>query len=231
NALALSLLRILPTAADNPAITLLMAVLGGLAMVVLKALLFIREVLLYVYLYGMPFGIAVAYGNFPILSRVAKRLCLQFVPLAALPIPAAILLRGYELLFVDELVLVPSTPFLRYFVVVSMPLFVLYVMWKTFSYASPFTVRVLGGTTKAAATLGAVAGAGYVAGPYAATTAARWGARAGITQAASQRAFEGHSTGSPAESGGTKHDNVTDDGDGNGGVPEYRRSENDPGYY
>lgn len=226
SALGLSLLQILPTAAGNPAITLIMAVIGGLAMVVLEALLFIREVLLYVYLYGMPFGIAVAFGNLPILSRVANRLCLQFVPLAALPIPAAILLRGYELLFVGDLSLAPSTPFLQYFVVVSMPLFVLYVMWKTFSYASPLTVRVLGTTTKAATVLGAVAGAGYVAGPYAATTAARWGARAGVTQAATQRVFSENGRGTDV--GETKYDNTSDESDRNGGTPEYRRQENDP---
>lgn len=231
NRLALSLLEILPTAVDNLAISFLMAGLGGLAMVILEALLFIREVLLYVYLYGMPFGIAVAFGNLPILSRVARRLCLQFVPLAALPIPAAVLLRGYDLVFVGELSLVPSTPFLQYVVVVSMPLLMLYVMWKTFSYASPMTVQVLGKTSKAVTTLGAVAGVGYVAGPYAATTAARWGARAGVTQAATQRAFGDSGTDSPGDSGGTKHDNVADDGGGNGGIPEYRRSENDPGYY
>jgi hypothetical protein len=225
NELGLTLLQILPTAVDNPALTLVMAVLGGLAMVVLEALLFIREVLLYVYLYGMPFGIAVAFGNLPILSRVAKRLCLQFVPLAALPIPAAILLRGYELLFVGELSIALSTPFVQYFVVVSMPLFVLYVIWKTFSYASPLTVRVLGTTTKAAATVGAVAGAGYIAGPYAATTAARWGPRAGVAQAATQRAFGGAGSGSTSE---TNHDSVSEEGGGNGGVPVYRRNENDP---
>lgn len=227
DALGASLLQILPTAAGNPAITLLMAVVGGLSMAVLKALLFIREVLLYVYLYGMPFGIAVASGNIPILSRIARRLCYQFVPLAALPIPVAILLRGYELLFVGDLTLVPSKPFLQYFVVVSMPLLVLYVVWKTFSYASPLTVRVLGTTTRAVTTLGAVAGVGYVAGPYAATTAARWGTRAGVTQAATQQAFGSDGRGIGNESG-TKHDNVADGSDGSGGAPEYRRNENDP---
>jgi hypothetical protein len=225
NELGLALLQILPTAVDNPILTLIMAALGGLAMVVLKALLFIREVLLYVYLYGMPFGIAFAFGNLPILSRVAKRLCLQFIPLAALPIPAAVLLRGYELLFVGDLSLTLSTSFVQYFVVVSMPVLVLYVIWKTFSYASPLTVRVLGTTTKAAATLGAVAGAGHIAGPYAATTAARWGPRAGVAQAATQRAFGGTGGG---DAGETNHDNVSDEGGENGDVPEYRRHENDP---
>lgn len=47
---------ILPQAAGTPGITLLMAVIGGLSMVALKALFFIRELLLYIYLYGMPLG-------------------------------------------------------------------------------------------------------------------------------------------------------------------------------
>ena len=225
NELGIALLQILPTAVTNPVLTLIMAVLGGLAMVTLEALLFIREVLLYVYLYGMPFGIAIAFGNLPILSRVARRLCLQFIPLAALPIPAAVLLRGYELLFVGDPLLALSTSFVQYFIVVSMPVLVLYVIWKTFSYASPLTAQVLGTTTRAAATLGAVAGTGYIAGPYTATTAARWGSRAAVAQAATQRAFGGTDDEDGSE---TNHDNVADEGDGNGGVPEYRRHENDP---
>ncbi|MEF8825385.1 MAG: hypothetical protein V5A27_03455 [Halapricum sp.] len=225
--LALSLLGLLPTAAGNPLLTLVMASLGGFAMAALEALLFIRDVLLYVYLYGMPFGIAVAFGNLPILSRVARRLCLQFVPLAALPIPAAILLRGYELLFVGGGSLVPSTPFLQYFVVVSMPLFMLYVMWKTFSYASPMTVQVLGTTARAVTTVGVAAGIGYVAGPHAATTAARWGPRAGATQAATQRAFGQRGGTDSSDADRTNHDD-SDEGGGNGGAPPYRRTENDP---
>lgn len=231
--LGASLVQLLPAAAGNPGLTLVMAMLGGLAMVALKAVFFIREVLLFVYLYGVPFGLAFTFANIPIVSRVANRICLQFVPLALLPVPAAVLFRGYELLFAGEQFVSLATPFLQYLVVISLPLLALFVTWKTFRYASPLTARVIGGTTRAAATLGAVAGAGSVAGPYAATTAARWGPKAGLAQAATQQAF-GQPRGDSSV-GGTKRDNLADDGGGNGGggggVPQYRRSENDPGYY
>jgi hypothetical protein len=220
-----ALVDILPTVITNPVLTLVMASIGGLAMVGLVALYFIRELLLYVYLYGMPIGLAIAYANVPVLSEIAQRLCRQFVPLAVLPLPAAILFQGYALLFVDGPAIVPDTPFLSYLVVVSLPILALWVTWKTFKYATPLTARVVGGGVRGVATVGAVVGAGYVAGPYAATTAARFGARAGLTQAATQRALGER----PEPAGGTTNDNVAPAVEG--GVPEYRRSENDPGYY
>jgi hypothetical protein len=220
-----ALIEIIPSAISSPILTLVMASIGGLAMVGLIALYFIRELLLYVYLYGMPIGLALAYANVPVLSEIAQRLCRQFVPLAVLPLPAAILFQGYALLFVDGPAIVPDTPFLSYLVVVSLPILALWVTWKTFKYATPLTARVVGGGVRGVTTVGAVVGAGYVAGPYAATTAARFGARAGLTQAATQRAL-----GPPGEpAGGTTNDNVAPAVEG--GVPEYRRRENDPGYY
>lgn len=236
--LGATLVDLLPLTAGNPGLTLVMAVVGGLSMVTLKAIYFIREVLLYVYLYGMPFGIAIAFGNVPVMSTIAKRLCRQFIPLAILPLPAAVLFRGYELLFAGEPFITPNNPFLQYLVVISLPLIALYVTWKTFTYASPLTAKILGTTSKAAATIGAVAATGYLAGPWAATTTARWGVRAGTAQAAAQRVFGGSSapessaTQSVADGTGTTHDNVADDAGGNGrGLPQYRRSENDPAYY
>lgn len=229
---AAALVQLLPTALSNPLLTLLLAATGGFAMVALQAVFFIREILLYIFLYGMPFGIAVAYGNVPVLSRIARRLCRQFIPLAALPLPAAILFRGYELLFVGETAITPETPFLRYLVVVSLPTLTLYLTWKTFRYASPLTARVLGTATRTAAGVGAVAGLGYAAGPQAASTTARWGARAGATQAAADAVFGDDRSDEPQQppaDGQTAHDNIaTDD---HGGVDAYRRRENDPGYY
>jgi hypothetical protein len=219
------LIDILPTVVTNPILTLIMATLGGLAMLGLVALYFIRELLLYVYLYGMPIGLAIAFANVPVLSEIAQRLCRQFVPLAVLPLPAAVLFQGYALLFVDGPAIVPDTPFLSYLVVVSLPILALWVTWKTFKYATPLTARVVGGGVRGVATVGAVVGAGYVAGPYAATTAARFGARAGLTQAATQRALGPQRE--PAST--TTNDNVAPAVEG--GIPEYRRSENDPGYY
>ena len=221
--LGAALIDILPKAAGSPMITLCLAAIGGLSMVALKAVYFLRELLLYVYLYGMPFGIAAAYANIPVVSRIAKQLCKQFIPLAILPIPAAVLFRGYTLLFTGDPVVTPDSAFLEYLVVVSLPLLALVVTWRTFTYASPLTAQVIGTTTKAAVTLGAIAGAGYVGGPYAASTAARWGPRAAAGQVAAQRAFSSGPNGQSTATAGTSQDNVAADND-----PSYRRTENDP---
>jgi type IV secretion system protein TrbL len=228
--LGAALVDILPASALNPGITLIMAILGAVAMLALKALYFIREVLLYVYLYTMPLGIAVAFGNIPVVSGIARRLCRQFIPLAVLPLPAILLFRGYGLLFVGDQVVTPGSDFLEYLVVISLPLLALYVTWKTFHYAAPLTARALSRGTKAAATIGSVAGIGYVGGGRAALTTARYGRTAGAVQAATDGGRRRSS-----EAGGTKQDNVAEDegsgGGGGGGVPSYRRAENDPAYY
>ncbi len=225
---------------SNPALALLMAVIGGIAMWILQALFFIREILLYVYLYAMPIGVAVAFGHLPVVSRIAKQICVKFVPLAIMPLPVAILFRGYDLLFGSgtDSALAPDSSFLSYLVGVSLPVFALILIWKLFAYASPLTAKAIGGVTKGAVTIGAAVGAAKVAGPLAATTAARWGPKAAAWQVAGQRlGGQQHSSntqsgGDPGEQhGGTTHDNVVSDAYGQRGVPQYRRTENDPGYY
>jgi type IV secretion system protein TrbL len=112
-------------------------------------------------------------------------------------------------------------------VVVALPVLALFVTWRTFKYATPLTARVIGGGLRGVATVGTVVGAGYVAGPYAATTAARFGARAGLAQTVVQHALGDRESASTSPR--TTHDNVAPAV--SGGVPEYRRRENDPGYY
>jgi type IV secretion system protein TrbL len=194
----------------NPGLALLFALIGGIAMWTLEALFYIREILLYVYLYGMPIAIALAYGNVPVLSDIATGFGKRFVPLAVLPLPAAVVLKGYDLLYAGG-ALSPDTPFLQYLVAASLPIVSLYVTWKTFKYATPLTAKVIGGATKGAALIGGVAAGAYVAGPSVATTAARWGPKAAAGQAVAQKAG--------GRGGG---------GDAGNEAPSYRRTENDP---
>jgi len=229
---AAALLDMLPAAAGNPMLTLILAAAGGLAMALLKAVFFLRDILLYIYLYGMPIGLALAFGNLPILSRIAMRLCQQFVPLALLPLPAAMLFRGYALLFSGDVLVQPADAFLNYFTVVSLPVIALYVTWKTFRYASPLVAGAYERVAKTAVTVGAVAGAGYVAGTGAAVTTARWGPKAGLGQAAVSRLTpDGGSDPDPDAdtSPTTAQDNLATTA--TGGVPAYRRRKNDPAYY
>ncbi|WP_181692612.1 hypothetical protein [Natronomonas sp. LN261] len=244
-----AMIDFLEVSVTNPALALLMAAIGGFAMWALQALFFIREILLYVYLYAMPIGLAVAFGGIPVVSRVAKAVCMKFVPLAILPLPVAIFFKGYELLFSNgtESAVAPDSAFLSYLVAASLPVLSLIIIWKLFKYASPVTAKLIGGTTKAAVGVGAIAGAAYVAGPSIAATAARWGPKAAAGHAAAQRLGNhwggptyrgdggaGNSGGGGSNrggGGGTTHDNVVTDAYGQQGVPQYRRTENDPGYY
>ncbi|WP_276255725.1 hypothetical protein [Halomontanus rarus] len=237
------LVTFLEVSITNPMLALLMAVVGGFAMWLLQALFFIREILLYIYLYAMPLGVALTYGRLPVISHIAKRICMRFIPLAIMPLPVAILFRGYEILFSSgtDAALAPDSAFLSYLVAVLLPVFSLVLVWKLFAYASPLTTKVIGGVTRGAATVGAVAGAATVAGPYAAATAAQWGPKAAAGQVAGHKLGSrgGSSGGGETDSGGsgggggdgTAHDNVASDAYGPQGAPPYRRTGNDPRYY
>jgi len=211
SSLSAAMLRFLAGTITNPALGLLFALLGGIAMWVLESLFYIRRILLYVYLYGMPIAFGLAYGNIPVLSDVAMGFSKRFVPLAVLPLPAAITFKGYDLIYTGESGLTPETLFLEYLVAASLPFVALYVTWKTFKYATPLTAKVLGGATKTAALVGGVAAGAYVGGAGVATTAARWGPKAAAGHAVAQKA---------AARGGH--------GSEDGETPSYRRTENDP---
>jgi len=212
-AVAEALITILPEALNTPIVTLVMAGIGGISILLLQALFFIREVLLYVFLYGMPIGLGIAYGNVPVVSSVAKRICAQFVPLAILPLPAAVLFRGYEFLFTGGMRLPVSGSFLQYLVVISLPLLALYVTWKTFRYASPAAARILGTAGRGTVTLGTAAGAAYLGRPAAAIAATRGPTAAAGTTAAGYARERGSGSSSEANEQRDKR---------------YRRTENDP---
>jgi hypothetical protein len=129
-----AMLNLLEVSITNPGLSLVFALIGGLSMWALEALYYIREVLLYVYVYGMPIAFALAYGNVPVLSDIAMGFSKKFVPLAVLPLPAAVVFKGYDLLY-SQNAIAPSSPFLRYLVAASLPLIALYLTWKTFKYA------------------------------------------------------------------------------------------------
>lgn len=209
SSLTSAMLQFLTESITNPGLGLLFALTGGISMWALEALFYIRRILIYVYLYGMPIAFAVAYGNIPVLSDVAMGFSKRFVPLAILPLPAAIVFKGYDLLYSGE-TLTPETTFLKFLVAVSLPLIALYISWKTFKFATPLTARVLGGATRGAALIGGVAAGAYVGGVGVATTAARWGPKAAAGHALAQKAA-------------ARSDNG-DDSD----TPSYRRTENDP---
>lgn len=222
-----SLVMMLPSTLSNPLISLLMASLGAISILVLQAIFFLRELLLYVFLYVMPVGLGVSYGNIPVVSEIAQRLCTRFLALAILPLPTALLLRGYGLLFVGPTSLPVSGPFFQYLAVVSLPLVSLYLTWKTFSYAAPLASRAMSGVGRNAALLGGVAGTAYVAGPSAAALAARWGPKgaAGAMLSRGRGGSAQHNSTNESDEGSSKRQSDSE------GLPEYRRKENDPAYY
>ncbi|ELZ75365.1 hypothetical protein C5B89_10785 [Haloferax sp. Atlit-47N] len=193
----------------NPLLGLLLAALGGISMWAIQALFFIREILLYVYVYGMPIAIALGYGNIPVLSDIATGFAKRFVPLVVLPLPAAVVFKGYDLLFASG-TFSPPTAFLQYLVAVSLPVIALYLTWKTFAYATPLTAKAIGTASRGAVIVGSVAAGASMGGAGVATTAARWGPKAAAGQVIAQKAA------ARAENPST-HDTAS-----------YRRTENDP---
>jgi hypothetical protein len=208
-ALATVLVGQLPTAVVNPLVTLLVTGAGGLAMLLVETIFLVRELLLFVYLYAMPLGIALAFGNLAVVSRIARRFVRGFVP---------VLCRGYELLLVEGGLFETVDPVGRFLLVCSFPLLAVVLAWVTFQYASPTVGRVVGRGVRAGATVGSAATAGVAAGPAAAKRTARRGVFRGV--------------------GKSVIDRVTVDGGRRGGgrdepapaspAPAYRRTENDP---
>ena len=209
DSLGAAMLDFLAQTLSNPGLSLIFALLGGLSMWALEALYYIRAVLLYVYVYGMPIAFALAYGNVPVLSDVATGFSKRFVPLAILPLPAAVVFKGYDLLY-SQHALSPNSPFLKYLVAVSLPLVALIVTWKTFQYATPLTAKAIGTATRGAALVGGVAAGASIGGAGLATTAARWGPKAAAGQTVAE--YAGRRAG-----GGETEESTS-----------YRRTENDP---
>lgn len=209
----------------NPALAFLMALVGGIAMWVLQALFFVRRLLLLIYVYGMPFGIALAFSNIPVLSQIARSLCVRFIPLAVLPLPVAILFAGYGFLFTGGELGFTVLPiaFIKLLIATSLPVLAVWVSWKTFGYAAPAVSQVTGRVSRTVVTAGAIAGVSAVGGPAIGSIAGREGTRSALRTAAAKKVA------------GTTLAESTDDSvrDANGdtGVPAYRRTENDPGYY
>ncbi|WP_042665069.1 hypothetical protein [Haloferax sp. ATB1] len=204
-----AMLELLRVTLTNPILGLLLAALGGISMWAIQALFFIREILLYVYVYGMPIAIALGYGNIPILSDIATGFAKRFVPLVVLPLPAAVVFKGYDLLFASG-TFNPATAFLQYLVAVSLPVIALYLTWKTFAYATPLTAKAIGTASRGAVIAGSVATGAAIGGSSVATTAARWGPKAAAGQVLAQKAAtRAESTTTPT-------------------TAAYRRTENDP---
>jgi type IV secretion system protein TrbL len=215
-----TMLSFAEVAVTNWILALGLAIIGGVAMWALEALLIIRYVLLYVYLLGMPLLLAVGFSNVPVLSALARGLARRFVPLLVLPLPLAVLFKAFDL-FVQadafgDLLFVSA--YVQTLVAVALPVLGLLVTWRLFKDASPLTAKVIGTTTAGVATVGAAVGLASVAGPGAAATAGRFGARAGLSYAAGNRLGERF-----------RADPAPTDANGQRGVPAYRRAENDPG--
>lgn len=181
---------------------------GSLFMWVFEGLLLLRNMFLYLYLYGMPIGIALAFANIPVISDIATGFAKKFVPLAVFPLPAVVMFRGLSFLHTEGVIGGGMSPIVKLLLSAAIPFVALWMTWKTFKYASPLTAKVIAKGTKGALWLGTVAGAAYAGGPMVGGTAARWGSKAAAGQALAHKI--GHTE--------------------TGGIPEYRRAENDPAY-
>ncbi|MFC7324163.1 hypothetical protein ACFQMF_06155 [Halorubrum rutilum] len=220
----------LDTTLSNPLLGLLLTFVGALAMWTLQALLFLRELLLYVFVYAMPIALAVGYGGLPVISGAAMRIAVKFIPLAVMPLPVALLFRGYDLLFGGgSIPVTTNNAFFGYLVAVSLPVLSVWIIWKLFAYTTPRLVRTVRRATGLTVTAGAVAGAAAVAGPWAGATAARWGPTAAIGQTVAHRlGRDDANTESSPESTPTDTTPTPTVRSHEGGMPSYRRTENEP---
>jgi type IV secretion system protein TrbL len=201
---------------SNAMLMFLLALVGGIAMWALEALLYIRDVLLYLSLYGMPLAIALAYANLPVVSTIALGFCKQFIPLLVMPLPAAVLLKVYDLLYTGA-DLTPPTAFFKSLIAVSLPVLALWVAWQTFKYAAPLSAGAIGTATKGAALVGGVAAGTYLGSAGFALTAAQKGPKAATGYAVAETTKSLTEKSQRTATQTTKHD------------PGYRRTENEPG--
>ncbi|WP_435066090.1 hypothetical protein [Halobaculum sp. EA56] len=190
----------------NPLLGFSLAAVGGAAMWLLQAMFIVRRILLPIAVYAMPIGIAIAYGGIPLVSEVASGFLLRFVPLVLAPVPAALVLRGYELI-VTTGAFGMDNPFPRMLLVVSLPVVLVIVTWQVFRYSNPVATRAAGTAIKGAAIVGAAGTAAAVASPAVGLTAARFGPKAAAGHAVFDRVI-----GNGARSSDSS----------------YRRTENDP---
>jgi len=219
---------------SNPLLGLLLTFVGAVAMWTLQALLYLRELLLYVFVYVMPIAIAVAYGGLPVISGIAARVAVKFIPLAVMPLPVALLFRGYDLLIGSNVgMMSPENAFFGYLIAVSLPVVSVWIIWKLFAYTTPRLVRSISRVTGLTVTAGAVAGAATVAGPWAGATAARWGPKAAVGHTVAKRVARNDtssdsnadSTNEPTSTAATSSPTVRSH---EGGWASYRRTENEP---
>ncbi|MFC4407704.1 hypothetical protein [Haloarchaeobius iranensis] len=137
----------------NPVFLLPLYAVGALAAFAVRTIFMLRWLVLYVYLYAMPIGIALLFGNVPYVSTVAKRFVKHFFTWVLLPLPAGALLMVYDVLFNDLQLLgqvsgSPST--VQFLVGITFPVLLLWVTWKTFAYAEPIQQRVEAGAVEVA---------------------------------------------------------------------------------
>ncbi|RLM52971.1 hypothetical protein DVK07_21430, partial [Halorubrum sp. Atlit-26R] len=157
----------------------------------------------------------------PVISGIATRVAVKFIPLAVMPLPVALVFRGYELLVAGAPgTMAPENPFFGYLIAVSLPVVSVWIIWKLFAYTTPRLVRTVGRATGLTVTAGAVAGATAVAGPWAGATAARWGPKAAVGHTVAQR------FGSQQGGSGTSWTSRTSGTTGKHGMPSYRRTGN-----
>lgn len=142
----------------NPAFLLPLYAVGALSAFAVRTIFMLRWLVLYVYLYSMPIGIALLFGNVPYVSDIAKRFVKHFFTWLLLPLPAGALLMVYDVLFNDLQLLgqVSGSPSsVQFLVGITFPVLLLWVTWKTFTYAEPIRQRVEAGAVEVASRVSA----------------------------------------------------------------------------
>lgn len=108
--------------------------IGAISGWALEAIYTLRWILIYIYMYTMPLGLAIWFGNVPYVSAIAERFAKHFFTWALLPLPVAIVIRGYKLIYKFNIGFGSTGEFM---LGVMFPVLLLVVTLKTFKYATP----------------------------------------------------------------------------------------------
>lgn len=153
----------------NPVTLVVMTLVGVLGFILLEAMFIVRDLIIYMYVFVGPLGIAFAFSGIPMLEDYARSILKRYFPLVMMPIPTALAFHAYYFALTTDAL--PDSLFAKYLLYCSLPLVGVYVTWKGFTLASPLVARA----SRTAANAGAgVATAGSVVAARSATAGAAY---------------------------------------------------------
>lgn len=203
----------------NPILTFNLAGLGVVGFLALKALFLFRNLFLVVYILVGPVIAALAFSGIPVVEAYSRSALTQFVPLAFLSVPAAVVFRAANLLADNVDSFLVDNTLAKLLVFTLLPVVVVLVSVLSFRKASQGGATVANASLKSGGRAGLVAGALALGSASTAVAAGHSGTR-GVARSTERKLIYGRHLGQSAAS---------DTGTGNSGAgPATGRRSDDP---